>query len=80
MSGVRVQQALLEAVKAALPEAAVELRAASPGHFALRVTAEAFRGKSRVVQHQLVYAAIAHLMSGDAPPVHAVDRLECRTP
>ena len=54
MSVVRVQQALLEAVKAALPEAAVELRAASPGHFALRVTAEAFRGKSRVVQHQLV--------------------------
>lgn len=68
------------AVEAALPEARVEARAASPGHFEVRVTSESFRGKSRVAQHQLVYAAITHLMKGDAAPVHAIDRLECALP
>ena len=80
MSGASVQQALLEAVEAALPDAAVEVRAASPGHFELSVRAEAFRGKPRVAQHQLVYGAITHLMKGDAAPVHAIDRLECLLP
>ena len=80
MSGASVQQELLEAVEAALPGAVVEVRAGSPGHFELRVSAEAFREKSRVAQHQLVYAAIAHLMKGDAAPVHAIDRLECLLP
>jgi len=26
-------------------------------------------------QQQLVYGAISHLMTGDAAPVHAIDRL-----
>jgi acid stress-induced BolA-like protein IbaG/YrbA len=29
---------------------------------------------------RLVYAAITHLMSGNQPPIHAVDRLTTRTP
>jgi stress-induced morphogen len=33
-----------------------------------------------VQQHQLVYRAIAELMAGDAPPVHAIDRLVTRVP
>jgi hypothetical protein len=28
----------------------------------------------------MVYAAIAPLMAGDAAPVHAIDRLDCRVP
>jgi stress-induced morphogen len=40
---------------------------------------DAFAGKSLVQQQQLVYAAITPLMSGDAPPVHAIDRLRTRT-
>jgi acid stress-induced BolA-like protein IbaG/YrbA len=71
---------LREAVAAALSDAAVEVRAAGPGHFELVVTAEEFRGKPRVKQHQLVYAAIAPLMSGSDAPVHAIDKLECRLP
>jgi len=71
---------LREAVESALPGAQVEVHCGSPGHFEIRVRSEAFTGKPTVRQHQLVYAAIAHLMSGDAPPVHAIDRLECRTP
>ena len=71
---------LREAIERAIPGAGIDVRAASPGHYEIRVTTEVFAGQSRVKQHQLVYAAIAHLMSGDAPPVHAVDRLECQTP
>jgi acid stress-induced BolA-like protein IbaG/YrbA len=41
---------------------------------------DVFEGRNRVQQHQLVYAAITDLMSGVQAPVHAVDRLECRTP
>jgi stress-induced morphogen len=44
------------------------------------VVAEAFRGKSMLQQHQLVYGAIAALMAGDAPPVHAIDRLQTKAP
>jgi acid stress-induced BolA-like protein IbaG/YrbA len=40
------------------------------------VVSDAFEGKSRVRQQQMVYAAITPLMTGDAPPVHAIDRLE----
>jgi hypothetical protein len=33
-----------------------------------------------VRQQQLVYGAIAHLMKGDAAPVHAIDRLQTELP
>jgi len=68
------------AIAGALPGAEIEIRAASAGHFEIEVTSELFAEKSRVRQHQLVYGAITDLMSGDAAPVHAVDRLECRVP
>ncbi|MEE2677197.1 MAG: BolA family protein [Myxococcota bacterium] len=71
---------LREAIEAALPGSEVEVRCGSAGHFEIRVRSEAFAGKPTVRQHQLVYAAIAPLMSGDAPPVHAIDRLECQAP
>ena len=77
---LEVQAALDEAVRQAMPEAEVEVSAAGPGHFELRVTSAAFAGKTRVRQQQLVYGAIAHLMSGANAPVHAVDRLECIIP
>ena len=75
-----MQAALDEAVRQAMPEAEVEVTAAGPGHFELRVTDAAFASKSRVRQQQLVYGAIAHLMSGPNAPVHAIDRLECIIP
>jgi stress-induced morphogen len=75
-----VAERMAEAIRAAVPGARVEVRPAGPGHFELRVEAEAFRGRSRVQQHQLVYGAIAPLMAGDAPPVHAVDSLQTVVP
>jgi acid stress-induced BolA-like protein IbaG/YrbA len=75
-----VTERLREAIAGALPGATVEVRAAGPGHFELRVVAEAFRGRSRLQQHQLVYGAIAPLMAGDAAPVHAIDQLLTEPP
>lgn len=68
------------AIAEALPGAAVEVTAQSPGHFAVRVVSEAFADLGRVRQQQLVYGAIAHLMKGDAAPVHAIDRLQTELP
>jgi acid stress-induced BolA-like protein IbaG/YrbA len=50
------------------------------GHFSIEVVAAAFAGKGMLESQRLVYSAIAHLMKGDAPPVHAVDSLKTRTP
>ncbi|HVN83562.1 MAG TPA: BolA/IbaG family iron-sulfur metabolism protein [Candidatus Binatia bacterium] len=72
---VDLVEALRQAIVSALPEASVEVTAGSPGHFHIGVTAEAFRGKTMLQQQQLVYGAISHLMTGDAAPVHAIDRL-----
>jgi stress-induced morphogen len=46
-------------IKAAIPDAIVELTALEPDndHWAAKVTSEAFRGLSRVRQHQLVNSA-----------------------
>jgi stress-induced morphogen len=46
-------------IKAALPDAQVEIRdlAGDGDHYAATVISEAFRGKTRVQQHQLVNAA-----------------------
>ena len=68
------------AIAAAIEGADVHVSSMSPGHFDIRVVSSAFEGLSRVKQQQLVYGAITPLMSGDAPPVHAVDRLETLTP
>ncbi|MBV8343167.1 MAG: BolA family transcriptional regulator [Gammaproteobacteria bacterium] len=40
------------------------------GHFRVTLVAEAFRGRSQLERHRLVYAALAPLMSG---AVHAVN-------
>jgi acid stress-induced BolA-like protein IbaG/YrbA len=69
---------LRSAIESALPGAGVDVTPSSPGHFEIVVTSEVFAGKTLVQQQQLVYRAIAPLMQGDAPPVHAIDRLQTR--
>ncbi len=46
------------------------------GHFRVRLVAEAFRGKSRIERHRLVFAAVAPLMGRD---IHALN-IDARTP
>ncbi|MAB00365.1 MAG: BolA family transcriptional regulator [Stappia sp.] len=54
-------------IKEALPDARVEIRdlAGDGDHYAAVVVSEAFRGKTRVQQHQLVYQALKGNMGGD---------------
>ena len=75
-----VAEQIEAAIRAAVPDAQVQVKAGGAGHFEVSVVAEAFRGKSMVQQHQLVYRAITPLMTGDAAPVHAIDRLQTKAP
>jgi len=77
---IDVAEQIRLAIAETLPQATIAVRPGGPGHFEIDVTDAAFAGKPRVRQQQLVYGAIAHLMSGTNPPVHAVDRLDCRIP
>ena len=54
-------------IKDALPDATVEITdlAGDGDHYGARVVSEAFRGKTRVQQHQIVYAALKGQMGGD---------------
>jgi acid stress-induced BolA-like protein IbaG/YrbA len=76
----KVVEDLQGAIADALPGAEIEVKAAGSGHFEVKVVSEVFAGKSRVAQQQTVYGAIAHLMKGDAAPVHAIDKLETLVP
>jgi len=71
----KVADQLRNAIVLAFEDADVQVEATGPGHFSIRVRSASFEGQSRVRQQQRVYTAIAHLMKGDAPPVHAVDRM-----
>ena len=53
-------------IRAALPDAAVSVEdlAGDGDHYAATVVSEAFRGRSRVQQHQMVYAALQGRMGG----------------
>ncbi len=53
-------------IKEALPDAQVEIRdlAGDGDHFAATVVSSAFKGKTRVQQHQIVYAAFKGEMGG----------------
>ncbi len=53
-------------IKTAFPDARVEIQdlAGDGDHYAATVVTEAFRGKSRVQQHQMVYGALKGQMGG----------------
>ncbi len=53
-------------IKEALPDATVEIRdlAGDGDHYAATVVSSAFRGRTRVQQHQMVYAALKGNMGG----------------
>jgi stress-induced morphogen len=54
-------------IKDALPDAQVEIRdlAGDGNHYAATVMSAAFKGKSRVQQHQMVYASLKGRMGGE---------------
>jgi len=65
-------------IKEALPDAQVTIRdlAGDGDHYAASVVSAAFKGKSRVQQHQMVYSALKGRMGGE---LHAL-ALQTSTP
>lgn len=74
MTPAEVERLLAEA----FPDAELEVTdlTGTADHFHARVVSAAFVGKTRVQQHQLVYAALAEALRG---PIHAL-ALETHTP
>jgi stress-induced morphogen len=54
-------------IKEALPDADVEIQdlRGDGDHYAALITSSAFEGKSRIQQHQMVYAALQGKMGGE---------------
>ena len=71
-------EAITERIRAALPDARVELKdlTGTEDHWQATVISSAFRGKSLIERHRLVMAALAAEMKG---PIHALT-LEVKTP
>lgn len=74
-----VTDAIRDSILKAIPDAKVEVTGGG-GHFSIVVVSPVFAGKRPVEKQRLVYMSIAHLMAGDAAPVHAVDSLQTLVP
>ena len=63
MSAVEIERL----IKASLPDADVRIEdlAGDGDHYRAHIVSEAFRGKSRLQQHQLVYQALGTRMGGE---------------
>jgi stress-induced morphogen len=63
MQAADIERLIIEA----LPDAKVQIQdlAGDGDHYSATVVSEAFRGKTRVQQHQIVYAALKGRMGGE---------------
>jgi stress-induced morphogen len=63
MQAADIERLIIES----LPDAKVQIQdlAGDGDHYAATVVSEAFRGKTRVQQHQIVYAALKGRMGGE---------------
>lgn len=78
-SSLSILEQVQQAIETAIPGSQATVRGGG-GHFEIEVVSEQFAGLRLLAQQRLVLQAIKELMAGDAAPVHAVDRLVCRTP
>ncbi|HEY5949624.1 MAG TPA: BolA family transcriptional regulator [Kofleriaceae bacterium] len=69
---------IITKIRAVLPDATVELEdlTGTADHWKATIVSEAFTGKSLLVRHRLVMAALADEMKG---PIHALT-LDVKTP
>jgi stress-induced morphogen len=58
---------ITDLIRAAIPDAAVTIEdlRGDGDHYAAYVVSESFRGRTRVQQHQMVYAALQGRMGGE---------------
>lgn len=68
-----------QTIETAIPGSQATVRGGG-GHFEIEVVSDQFAGLRLLAQQRLVLQAIRELMAGNDAPVHAVDRLVCRTP
>lgn len=61
-------------IEAALPGARVEVHdtTGTGDHFAARIAAPQFAGKTMLQQHQMVYQALQKYIHGSQAPIHAL--------
>ena len=59
-----IEQQATKAIEEAIPGAKVSVTGGG-GHFEIRVVSEAFAGKNRVQQHQMVYKSLGGRMGGE---------------
>ena len=71
---------LKQRIEESIPDAEIEVVHGSGRHYEISVVSASFEGLSLVKRQQRVYAAITDLMGGDNAPVHAIDRLQTRSP
>ena len=74
-----ITEQMKEAILTTIPNAKVNVSGAG-GHFVIDVVSDVFAGKRMLQKHRLVLQSIAHLMKGENAPVHAIDKLTCKTP
>jgi stress-induced morphogen len=72
---------IVKLIQDALPDAIVEMidLAGDNNHWKAVVTSASFAGKSRIAQHQMVYAALKGSMDGANGQLHAL-ALETKAP
>lgn len=65
-------------IREAFPDASIEIKdlAGDGDHYAATVVSAAFKGKSRVAQHQMVYAALKGRMGGELHALALTTRAE----
>lgn len=70
-SGAMTTDDVKQRIEAGIPNAIAQVQdlTGTGDHFQAQVVAPAFAGKTRVEQHQMVYAALGELMTG---PIHAL--------
>jgi len=66
-------------IEAAIPDATATVRGGG-GHFEIEVVSPAFAGKRILDKQRMVLQTLNELMAGADAPVHAIDRLVCKTP
>lgn len=64
-------------IKSEIPDSQVKVLSNDGSHFEVTVVSGSFEGKSRVRQHQMVYAAVKQAMNSEA--IHAL-QLNTLTP
>ena len=67
-----------QAIEQAIPQSHAEIEVHG-SHASISVISPIFEGKRTLDQQRLVYQVLKPFMSGDNPPLHAVDQLKTST-